>query len=187
MHSVYRWGTVQEQIDRFKGENSKYESQLIKFKNTKDRLKDEVKTIQSRVGGLQKNVDNLQTTLDSYDDLRKELNEIAGDNKDLNDMINSVNQMFNGMHDAIVQNQRTQILQTYYDVQFKDDKEGLGKKEYKRFRGRLDAETRSRFDKYGNFESFCGDDNVIDLTEFQDLLEQVLLDMEEDLLKKGTK
>ena len=37
----------------------------------------------------------------------------------------------------------------------------------------------------GSFQQLAGDDNVIDLAEFQDILEQILLDMEEELLKKG--
>ena len=63
---------------------------------------------------------------------------------------------------------------------------GLSKREYNRFKGRLDKETRERFEKYGSFESLAGVDGVIDLAEFSDLMEQILLDMEEATMRKHT-
>lgn len=173
------------QIDRFKGENAKYESQLVQLRDSKDKIATEVKGIQGSVKMLNKDVDDLQENMRQYDALRQDLEDVAGDNKDINDMINSINNMYSGMKNAIVQNQRSAILDIFYDVQFKDNDQGLSKKEYKRFKGRLDEELRGRFEKFGSFEQLAGSDNVIDLAEFQDVLEQILLDMEEDLLKKG--
>ena len=63
---------------------------------------------------------------------------------------------------------------------------GLSKREYNRFKGRLDRETRERFEKHGSFESLAGSDGVIDLAEFSDLMEQILLDMEEQSMRKHT-
>eukprot|EP00486_Rosalina_sp_Unknown_P012424 CAMPEP_0201585696 /NCGR_PEP_ID=MMETSP0190_2-20130828/124678_1 /ASSEMBLY_ACC=CAM_ASM_000263 /TAXON_ID=37353 /ORGANISM="Rosalina sp." /LENGTH=192 /DNA_ID=CAMNT_0048032155 /DNA_START=309 /DNA_END=887 /DNA_ORIENTATION=- len=186
-YGVYKWGTIQMQIDRFKGENTKYESELVTLRASKDRVAKEVRGIQGSVQKLNKDVDDLQENMKSYDSLRKDLEEIAGDNKDLNDMINDINDMYSGMKNAVVQNQRSSILDIFYDVQFKDKDKGLSKMEYKRFKARLDQETRARFEKFGSFEQLAGIDSVIDLAEFQDLLEHILLDMEEDLLKKGAK
>eukprot|EP00483_Globobulimina_turgida_P013217 UN13241 len=98
-------------------------------------------------------------------------------------MINNINGMYDAMRMTVIQNQRSSILEIYYDVQFKDKDQGLSKREYKRFKSKLDTETRSRFEKYGDFEQLSGVDNVIDLAEFQDLLERILCDMEENLLK----
>lgn len=173
------------QIDRFKGENRKYESELEVLKTSKNKLSSQVRGIQENVQKLNKNVDELNDTMNQYDQLKKDLEEIAGDNKDLNDMINQINGMYAGMKAAVVQNQRSSILDIFYDVQFKDKDSGLSSSEYKRFKSRLDKETRTRFEKYGSFEQLSGIDNVIDLAEFQDLLEQILLDMEEELLRKN--
>ena len=182
---VWKWGTVQMQIDKFKGENAKYESQLLQLSSVKDRVANEVKGMQQSVDKLNKDVDSLQASLHEYDQLKQELEEICGDNQDLNDMINDINGMCSGIKAAVVQNQRSHILQIYYSVQFKDKDQGLSKSEYKRFRAKLDKETRARFDKRGNFETLSGVDHVIDLAEFQDILEDILLEMEENLLKQN--
>merc|ERR1719356_1485903 len=101
-------------------------------------------------------------------------------------MINEVNGMYDGMKSAVTQNQRSSILQIFYEVQWKDDDEGLSKREYNRFKARLDNETRQRFEKYGSFETLAGSDGVIDMAEFSDLMEQILLDMEEHSMRKHT-
>ena len=63
---------------------------------------------------------------------------------------------------------------------------GLSEREYNRFKGRLDKETRVRFEKYGSFQNLAGSDGVIDLAEFSDLMEQILMDMEEASMRKHT-
>mmetsp|Transcript_19325 Transcript_19325/g.30649 ORF Transcript_19325/g.30649 Transcript_19325/m.30649 type:complete len:291 (-) Transcript_19325:96-968(-) len=186
-YGVYRWGTVQEQIDRFEGENKKYESELVLLRSSKERIASDVQGISESNALLQKDVDELNKTYHEYDDLRKQLEEIAGDNEDINEMIGTLNGMCGKMKSAVVQNQRASILKIFYDVQFRDKNEGMSEGEYRRFHGKLDKETRARFDKYGNFERLAGDDGIISLVEFQEALERILLDMEEELLREAGK
>ena len=118
--TLHKRGTIQMQIDRFKGENAKYESSLVQLRSSRDRISNEVKGIQESVHNLNKDVDELQENMKQYDSLRKDLEEIAGDNQDIHDMINEINGMYSGMKSAIIQNQRSSILDIFYDVQFKD-------------------------------------------------------------------
>merc|ERR1712032_605731 len=108
------------QIERFKGENSKYESQIQSLHSSKVRLAEQVRGIDQSVSGLSKSADDLKGNLKEYDKLRRDLEEIAGDNQTLNDMINEVNGMYDGMKSAVTQNQRSSILQIFYEVQWKD-------------------------------------------------------------------
>lgn len=183
---VYKWGTVEMQIDRFKGENAKFESSIQALHSTELRLVDAVKRIDQNVSGLSKSADDLKKNLKEYDKLREDLEEIAGDNQTLNDMINEINGMYDGMKSAVIQNQRSSILQIFYEVQWKDNDQGLSKREYNRFKGRLDKETRHRFEQHGSFEQLAGADGVIDLAEFSDLMEQILVEMEEESIRKHT-
>ena len=138
------------QIDRFKFENDKYKSQIMRLNGTKHRIQGEVSQISKKVSKLKKNVDILKNDLKKYDQLRRDLEGIAGDNEDLNRMVEQLNGMYTGMKSAVVQNQRSLILEIFYEVQFKDKSDGLSKREYKRFKARLDVETRERFEKFGN-------------------------------------
>ena len=113
------------QIDRFKGENAKYESSIQSLHSSKVRLAEQVRGIDDSVSGLSKSADDLKKNLRAYDQLRKDLEEIAGDNQTLNDMINDMNGMYDGMKSTIQQNQRSSILQIFYEVQWKDDDQGM--------------------------------------------------------------
>ena len=112
------------QIERFKGENAKYESQIQSLHSTKTRLADQVRGIDQNVSNLTKSADDLKRNLKEYDKLRKELEAVAGKNETINDMINDINGMYDGMRSAVLQNQRSSILQIFYEVQWKDDDQG---------------------------------------------------------------
>ena len=113
------------QIERFKGENAKYESQIQSLNSTKMRLADQVRGIDATVSNLSKSADDLKKELKQFDQLRKELEEVAGKNQTINDMINDINGMYDGMKSAVIQNQRSSILQIFYEVQWKDDDHGI--------------------------------------------------------------
>eukprot|EP00484_Ammonia_sp_Unknown_P017083 CAMPEP_0197024604 /NCGR_PEP_ID=MMETSP1384-20130603/5118_1 /TAXON_ID=29189 /ORGANISM="Ammonia sp." /LENGTH=243 /DNA_ID=CAMNT_0042453013 /DNA_START=115 /DNA_END=843 /DNA_ORIENTATION=- len=159
---VYKWGTVEEQIDIFKGENAKYEQEIDELRQTKDKLSSEVNKLNETTNQLNRDVDSLKSTLSQYDDLRNSLQDICGANEDLNKMLNEINDMYSGMEQTIIANTKAGILAAYYDAAFRDEEEGMNKQEYRRFLGRLDKKTREIFQSYGSFESIAGDDNLID-------------------------
>ena len=181
---VYKWGTVEEQIEIFKQENNKYEQEIDELRSTKEQLSGEVSKLQETTHALNRDVDNLKSTLSQYDELKESLQEICGDNQELNDLINDVNSMYSNMKNTILSNTRAGILSAYYDAALRDDEEGMSKSEYKRFLARLDKKTRSIFKSFG-IESIAGDDNIIDLNEFQQLVEKLLEQQADELLMEA--
>lgn len=184
---VYKWGTVEEQIELFKQENSKYEQEIDELRSTREQLTGEVTKLQETTSSLNRDVDNLKATLSQYDELKNSLSEICGDNQQLNDLINDVNDMYNSMKNTILSNTRAGILSAYYDAALKDDEEGMSQKEYRRFLSRLDKKTRAIFQSFGSFEQIAGSDQLIDLHEFQKLVDQLLSQQADELILEQEK
>merc|ERR1712154_704140 len=128
---------------------------------------------------LNRDVDNLKSTLSQYDELKESLTEICGDNQELNDLINDVNDMYDSMKKTILSNTRAGILSAYYDAALKDDEEGMNQREYRKFLARLDKKTREIFKEFGSFEEIAGDDGLIDklLSEQAD---ELILEQQEE-------
>merc|ERR1719410_2316015 len=179
---VYKWGTVEEQIEVFKGENDKYAAEIDELRQTKTQLAGEVSKLQETTNSMSRDVDNLKATLSQYDELKESLAEICGDNQALNDLINDVNDMYSSMKNTILSNTRAGILSAYYTAALKDDEEGMSKKEYRRFLARLDKKTRDVFKDFGSFEQIAGDDGLIDLNEFQQMVDKLLAQQADDLI-----
>eukprot|EP00483_Globobulimina_turgida_P007284 UN07298 len=157
---VYKWGTVEEQIELFKQENNRYEMEIDELRETKEQLGGEVKKLQATTESLNRDVDNLKATLSQYDELKESLKEICGDNQELNELINDVNDMYDSMKKTILSNTRAGILSAYYDAALKDDEEGMNDREYRKFLARLDKKTRAIFKSFGSFDSISGPDQL---------------------------
>ena len=113
---------------------------------------------------------------------KESLSEICGDNQELNDLINDVNDMYSNMKNTILSNTRAGILSAYYNAALRDEEEGMSKREYKKFLARLDKKTRTAFIGFGTFEELAGDDLIIDLQEFQKLVDRLLEEQADDLI-----
>merc|ERR1719361_913559 len=163
-------------------ENDKYAAEIDELRSTKEQLAGEVGKLQETTSSMSRDVDNLKATLSQYDELKDSLKEICGDNQHLNDLINDVNDMYNSMKNTILSNTRAGILSAYYDGALKDDEEGMSPREYKRFLSRLDKKTRSIFKDFGTFEEIAGADGLIDLNEFQQLVDKLLSQQADELI-----
>merc|ERR1712244_1648 len=150
---------------------------------TREQLTGEVEKLEETTNGLKRDVDTLKGTLSQYDQLKNSLQEICGDNQELNDLINDVNDMYDSMKHTILSNTRAGILSAYYTAALKDDDEGMTKKEYRRFLSGLDKKTREIFKDFGSFEDLAGEDNIIDLDEFQVLVDRLLAEQGDELLQ----
>jgi len=179
--AVYRYGVIQDQIDRLKEENEKYQHEIDKLQETRKKLALEVSELQNVVHSLQQNASELSEQAKQFDGLLQDLKKIAGDNADLNNIINQTNNIFNDMRKTVLENERAHLLSTYYECAFRDDNNGMDENEYKRFLGRLSADQRKKFEAEGTFKQIAGDDDQIDIHEFQALLEHVLKDIDEVL------
>merc|ERR1712013_336447 len=85
----------------------------------------------------------------------------------VSEQINDVNEMYSSMKNTILSNTRAGIFSAYYNAALMDESEGMSEREYRRFLARLDKKTRGIFQSFGSFESIAGEDELIDLNEFQ--------------------
>eukprot|EP00483_Globobulimina_turgida_P002958 UN02963 len=90
--------------------------------------------------------------------------------------------MYDSMKKTILANTRAGILSAYYDAALKDDEEGMNDREYRKFLAHLDKKTRAIFKSFGSFDAISGADQLIDLNEFQGLVDQLLSKQEDELL-----
>merc|ERR1712013_580806 len=179
---VYKWGTVSEQIELFKEENHKYETEIDALRSTREGLSAQVSKLEETTNAMQRDVDTLKDTLGQYDELKNSLQEICGDNQQISELINDVNEMYSSMKNTILSNTRAGILSAYYNAALMDESEGMSEREYRRFLARLDKKTRGIFQSFGSFESIAGEDELIDLNEFQQLVDKLLAEQSDELI-----
>jgi len=180
--AVYKYGVIQDQIDRLKEENAKYEHEIDSLRKTRKRLGSEVTSLQTTVQDLEHDAKELDEETKEFEGLVEELRNIAGDNQDILKLLDNTNKIFNDMRKVVLENERAHLLSTFYECAFRDDDNRMDQGEYNRFLGRLSRKQRAKFEKY-NFKEIAGDDDHIDLHEFQELLEEVLVEVDE-LLKE---
>eukprot|EP01084_Bolivina_argentea_P213105 362062_1 len=153
-------------------------------------LKKDVRKINDSVDSLKQNTDELNETMKQFDDLKNELAKHCGDDgdmKEISDTVEDLNSSYSTMQTIILNNEKASLLPIYYKVELKDDTKGLSQTEYTQFLARISKEQRKRFKEFGTFEEISGDDGVIDLHEFQALIEQILSNYEEVLVQQTDK
>jgi len=135
----------------------------------------------STVSDMQKDASLLDEQTKQFEPLLNELKLIAKDNEDVNSMLDQTNSIFKDMRNSILQNERAHLLSTFYECAFRDDDSKMNKGEYRRFLGRLSQNQRKKFEDLGTFEELAGEDQQLDLGEFQELIERVLVDVDQML------
>jgi len=184
---VYKYGSVSDHIDRLKHENEEYQNELKELTETRVELGTQVSKLKNEVEQLQGDANELSKQAEEFNDLRKELEKIAGGNQDLFDVINKTNSIFDDMRQTVLENERAYLLNAFYTAAFSRDDDGkMNKQEYAKFLARLLPDQRKKFESLGSFEQIAGDDQLIDLDEFQQMLEKILKDVDE-LLKEQVK
>ena len=185
-YGVYKYGALQEYLDRFEEENKKYASELETLKKTSTELKKDVQGITESVDGLKSNADELNSTMGEFDEIRQNLASLCaddGDMKELSEMVDGLNNGFVEMQNVILNNKKAALLAAYYKVSTRDGDAGLSEKEYKRFLAKLTIEQRQKFQDFGTFQEIAGDDDVIDLAEFQNVVDSIISECDEEMMK----
>merc|ERR1719499_2667483 len=185
--AVYKYGVIQDQIDRLKEQNNIYKKEIEDLGNTRKQLGSEVTELQGTVQNLEHDAKELDEEAKEFEGLVDELKAIAGDNQDILDLLDNTNKIFNDMRKVVLENERAHLLSTFYECAFRDDDNRMDKLEYDRFLGRLSKKQREKFEKLGPFEQWAGEDGHIDLAEFQDLLNLVLREVDELLKEEFSK
>lgn len=185
-YGVYKYGALQEYLDRFEEENKKYAAELDQLKETTQTLKKDVRGITQSVDGLKSNADELNSTMGQFDEIRQNLASLCsddGDMKELSEMVDGLNNGFVEMQNVILNNKKAALLAAYYKVSTRDDEAGLSEKEYTRFLAKLTIEQRQKFKDHGTFQEIAGDDNIIDLAEFQNVVDTIISECDEEMMK----
>ena len=176
MIGLYLWGTIEDCIEWFKSQNNKFADNVQILAETRERLKGIAKNVYLDVKQLQRHSKELSHHLEAFEDLRDSLQEICEDNQKLEDMLDEINAQYNDMVDLISQNERASLLSIYFEVSVLEDRrDGITKREWKRFLGRLNNKTKDLFLEIGDFDALDLDHSgTLDLEEFEKILDRVL-------------
>merc|ERR1712228_856883 len=180
MLGVYLWGTVEDAVDWFKEQNNKFEANIDDLREARNKIKDIAKNVFVDVRKLQKHSKELTKHLGAFEELRASLQEICDDNQKLEEMLDEINEQYADLVTVISENERASLLSIFYEVSTMDREEGLTKREYRKFLGRLNKKTRELFIKNGDFDALDVDGSGrLELPEFEAILESVLQKQED--------
>merc|ERR1712129_317301 len=168
MSGTFLFGTITETIDVMKKENAKFGFEVDQLKDNCGRLKSTTKGVFYEVGKLQQDSKELEESLLQFEDLRKDLEGVLGQNKAIAEMVTDINTSMDNMKEIIAENERASLRCIYYQVSTMDREDGLSEKEYQRFMGQLEIKTRKYFKACGTFDEISGEDDIIDLQEFEE-------------------
>lgn len=178
---VYISPSFHDQIDRLEEENDNYKDQLYEMKKTRKNLGRENEALEGTVENLQNDADILEAETEQFEGLVDQLGGIAKDRDAIHDILGETTSLFSKMKKVILQHEKSQLLTLYYECAFRDNDDTMDKAEYTRFLGRLPKKERERVKAIGTFEEIAGEDDQIDLHEFEGLLDE-FLKVDEDIL-----
>eukprot|EP00490_Sorites_sp_Unknown_P001825 CAMPEP_0114677148 /NCGR_PEP_ID=MMETSP0191-20121206/50150_1 /TAXON_ID=126664 /ORGANISM="Sorites sp." /LENGTH=288 /DNA_ID=CAMNT_0001949265 /DNA_START=43 /DNA_END=909 /DNA_ORIENTATION=+ len=174
---VFKFGTIEMEIDRFKQENNKYQTEIDEMKDTRLQLTGTVQSMQKTINQTEDEAKNLEESLNEFEELRKSLEDVAKDNQDIYNLVTNLNTMADDMKNAAIASRKAALLEAYYDYDNRDGQPGLSVMEFKRVLNKLDKETQRKFE---NLQVDLDGDGIIDLKEYQKAVDIILGDMDID-------
>ena len=147
---------------------------ISRIKHTRKKLGSENEALENTVENLQDDADILEAESKQFEGLVDQLGGIANDRSAIYNILDETRQLFNKMRNIMLQHEKSQLLTMYYECAFRDNDDSMDKAEYTRFLGRLGRKERERVKAIGTFEEVAGEDDQIDLHEFEALLDEFL-------------
>ena len=195
-YNVYQWGIVSNEINHVTGLNASLESEHEKLKIEKTKYLRQVNTLKGRIKVLNGDVLDLETQLEHFDRLKREMREsidvldrdIGTGNTDVDNAehyLDELNELIVEMKQIFIENEKAYLYELYYTMEYRDNEKGLNKREYERLLQRLPEKSRKLLVNNQTFEDIAGDDNVIDLQEFQQFVANYLSQLEQQPLNLG--
>jgi len=175
--AFYTWklGTVGDAVAQMKSENLKYDEELQRLAEAKEKVRTEANQVHSSVGELKNVSSDLKQRLIEFEGLRSELASIVSDNEDIQDKLHEITAICDDLVEAIVMNERAHLLTIYYELATKNRGEHITENEYKRLLARLGPDTRQLVKDHGGFKAMDKDgDGHVNVHEFQALVDLVL-------------
>jgi len=162
--------------DELRGLHAELEQQSTILKEETRAIRLQSEKLSTTVTAMGEQHDALTESLKDFDELRAQLNSMAEETgEQFSDLIYKTSETFQKMDELVHDNERVLLHQLIADVEYFDDKEGMGEKEYRRFVARLPKRYKELIKaKDITFETFDTDINgVIDPNEIKNLVEQL--------------
>ena len=151
------------------------------LKQERERIAEQVAGMESDVDALKANVNNLNEQIAKFDDLKGALEKIAGESEDISHLLESVNSTFGETRKAILLSKQAALWQSYYSCLFNQET-GLNEDAFEELTDILSKHELEHLRELGDFNQLAGDDGIIDVEEFGEIIEKMLAGMEEELL-----
>eukprot|EP01084_Bolivina_argentea_P003396 6370_1 len=186
-YALFKYGRLQDQVNRLKEENRIYDEELISLKETRKTIKHEVNDLENENTKLKTHSNELEDQSMQFTDLVDELKTLSKDGEDITDLVDGINNAFDKMNDLVYQNERTHLLTIYYQSAFRDKNNDMNKEEYQRFLHKVPKKFKERFNSLGNYELLVRKyecvNGEIDLQSFLRMVDDVLA-MSDDVLRE---
>lgn len=187
---VFTLRNLAAEVDRFAKENEKLEEtadrltiEVNTLQNTKDKLEGQVDKLENTVTDLKHVSDGLQSELDGFEKLKVNFEKFASETgHDITKVLDNANKIYDKMHNNTVQNERALLGKIAQDLEFMDKDVGMSRDEFLKFIERIPENLKKKYREMGKtFEDIAGDDAVVDFTEVQQLIDQLVNDNKEAL------
>eukprot|EP01084_Bolivina_argentea_P218816 371248_1 len=171
---LYKFGIIQDQVQILKENNSIYEQQQIELHNTTQTLKKETNKLDLEINALNKHNSELEQQQKQFVELKAKLQQIANSGEDIYELIDDMNGSLERMNDLIYQNNKTYLLDCYYNAALRDGDITMNSEEYTKFLWRISPKWRKKFESRGNWKNIFGNKQSINVQEFLYLVAEIL-------------
>eukprot|EP01084_Bolivina_argentea_P063458 115868_1 len=171
--AVYKYGVIQDQIERLKDANDVYEYEIDGLKSTRTRLGTQRTELQTAVTHLTHDATELEKETKEFEGLVEELRHIESDNQDIMDKLDNAYKICTDMRKVASDHEKAHLLSTFYSYAFRDDDKRMNEKEYTQFLRMISRRHKKKFEELGTFRELAGKDGQIDLQEFHTLMDKL--------------
>lgn len=149
----------------------------------KESLSASVESMQGNLGRLTEQTNELEQQYKQFQELQTQIQKYAQKNGyDMTVALEKQNEMFEKLETVMRDNAATLLQQIASDMEFNDDAEGMSREEYEKWYERIPQRFKDMLkEKNITFETFSGEDNVIDFEEMSQLIEDLLKESQSNL------
>jgi len=144
----------------------------------KDALSQSVAAMQGNLDRLTNQTNELENQYQQFQGLQSQIQKYAGKNGyDMGVALQKQTEMYEKMETVMRDNASTLLQQIAADMEFVDNEEGMSREEYNKWYNRIPQRFQKMLDaKQITFDTFKGDDEVVDYDEMSKLIETLLKD-----------
>merc|ERR1719474_68634 len=130
MFGVWKWGAAEEYIEFAAEQNEEYQENNGKLERTRKSMREEVQEPQKHVEGLEGETMQLEQCMESFEELQEALKGVTEDDEEILKVVDGLNEQYNRMKVLTMEQDKSQLLLTYYRVQFSGGNDKFSKDDY---------------------------------------------------------